>query len=165
MGGVLHKLLGLVNKNGLYYALDRTTIGAGPLWEVKVAEPGPSPDGGKGSISSSAWDESRLYVATGVTTVQGAHCAGSLRALNPTNGTLLWEDCLPGRVLGPVSAVPGVVVVGGGSHMYLVEATTGHIRFNFHDSKTNSMFWGPASISHGVLYEGNMDGILYAFGL
>jgi hypothetical protein len=26
------------------------------------------------------------------------------------------------------------------------------------------MFAGPASISHGMLYQGNMDGMLYAFG-
>ena len=165
IGGVLHKMLGLLNKNGIYYALDRTNLSAGPLWQVSVATPGTSPDKGKGSISSSSWDGTNLYVATGKTVLQGANCAGSLRALNPVDGTLIWAQCIPGRVLAPVITVPGLVVVVGGTHMYVEDATTGNILFSFRDAKTNSNFWGAATISNGVLYQGNMDGNLYAFGL
>jgi len=165
INGVSHQMLGLVNKNGIYYALDRAHLSAGPLWKATVGEPGTSPDQGKASIASSAWDGSTLYVASGRTTIQGLTCAGSLRAVNPSDGTFLWQFCTRGKVLAPVIAVPGVVVVVGASRMYVMDATSGKALFTFHDTNTNSTFWGAASISNGVLYVGNMDGNLYAFGL
>ncbi len=70
-----------------------------------------------------------------------------------------------GPVLGAVSAVPGVVVVGEGPDLVLVAANTGNTLFTYSDINTGSTFYGAASISNGVLYVGNMDGILYAFGI
>src|SRR6266568_2647358 len=93
IGGVLHKMIGITNKNGTYYAFDRTNISAGPMWTATLAEPGGSPDNGMGTISSSSWDGTNLYAAGAVTTINGQSCAGSLRALNPTNGAFPWELC------------------------------------------------------------------------
>jgi len=38
------------------------------------------------------------------------------------------------------------------------------VLFTFQDTNTNSKFQGAATISGGVLYQGNNDGVLYAFG-
>jgi glucose dehydrogenase len=35
--GKTRKLVGVVNKNGFYYAFDRNAIGAGPVWRMRVA--------------------------------------------------------------------------------------------------------------------------------
>lgn len=163
IGGVLHKMVGLANKNGVYYAFDRNTISSGPVWQVRIARGGDCPQCGDGSISSSAFDGNTLYVAGGTSTINGISCQGSLRALNPANGAFIWQDCLHNPVLGAVLAVPGVLVIGAGSYMNAMDAATGIRLFTFHDSRSTSNFWGPASISNGVLYDGNMDGILYAF--
>lgn len=165
IGGVQHLMMGLVNKNGIYYAFDRTNLSSGPLWQVQVAVPGGSPDHGSGSISSSAWDGTRLYVGGAVTTINGSSCNGSIRALDPTDGNFLWQICFTKNVLDPVVAVPGLAIVGAGRSLFVINATTGQKLYTFTDSATSSRFWGPASISNGVLYIGNMDGNLYAFGL
>ncbi len=162
IGGTIHKLVGLANKNGIYYAFDRGAINQGPVWQATIAISGGCPECGQGSISSSAWDGTTLYVARGHTTIAGNSCLGSLQALNPADGTSTWQDCLnDGPVLAAVSAVPGLAVVGEHNHLLVIASATGQILFNYAGTAN---FWGSASISNGVLYTGNMIGTLYAFG-
>jgi outer membrane protein assembly factor BamB len=154
ISGSSHQLVGAQNKNGTYYALDRTALASGPVWSAKIST-------NHTSIASSAWDGINLYVAGRNTTIGSKSCNGSLRALNPATGAFIWQDCLSGLVLAPVSVVPGVVFVGAGSHFYAIAASTGAILFNY---TTSGAIQSAASISNGVVYVGNKPGILYAFG-
>lgn len=43
-------------------------------------------------------------------------------------------------------------------------SSDGHRLYTHADTNNNSHYYGPASISNGVLYIGNFDGYLYAFG-
>ena len=157
INGTFHIMVGLTNKNGIYYAFDRTNISAGPLWEVRLATtPGPS-------SASSAWDGSTLYVAAGTATVNGTSCAGSLSALNPATGASLWQDCLSYDARSSVTVVPGLAEVAVGTSMIVVDTTTGNQLFSFLDTSRKSNFLGPGCISNGVLYQANMDGKMYAF--
>jgi polyvinyl alcohol dehydrogenase (cytochrome) len=162
ISGVVHHLVGLLNKNGIYYAFDRANLQAGPLWKTRLASP--TVNDATNNIASSAWNGLTLFAAAAHTTINGKNCAGSLRALNPANGSFLWQDCLQAAVLGAVSLVPGLAEVGGGSSITLVQGKTGKLLFSFHDTMTNADFLGPGSISNGVLYHGNDDGYLYALG-
>lgn len=167
IGGTQHLLVGVANKNGIYYAFDRSSISAGPLWQANIATIGGGcgPECGDGSISPSAWDGSVLYVAGGQTTISGVSCQGSVRALSPDTGKFIWEHCLKsGPVLGAVSLVPGVAVVGEGTTLAVMATSDGHTLYTYQDTNNNSHFYGPASISNGVIYTGNVDGNLYAFG-
>jgi outer membrane protein assembly factor BamB len=165
ISGVQHMMVGLVNKNGIFYAFDRANISGGPLWETRISVGGASPENGQGSISSSADDGTTLYVAGGNTTIQGVACGGSLQALDANSGTILWQLCLKKPVLAPVMAAPGLVIVGFGHFLNVVNAATGTVLFNFRDSDSTSKFWGAATVSNGVLYIGTKNGTLYAFGL
>jgi len=160
IGGILHKMVGLINKNGIYYAFDRTNISAGPLWQRQLA----APDAIHTNVSSSAWDGTSLYVAAAATTINGTSCNGSLRALNPASGAFRWQDCLSRDPLAPVIAVPGLAVVGFGSFLRIVNSSTGTPLFTFQDTSAGSRFYAAASISNGVLYAGFALGKLYAFG-
>src|SRR5258707_3990406 len=164
INGVSHAMLGMANKNGYYYALDRTNISAGSLWKVRVSLGGAAP-AKAGSIAASAYDGTSLYVAESGTTIGGLACAGSLRKVDPSSGAFLLEDCLPGAVLAPTLAVPGLVIVGAGKNMDVVNSQTGQILYTYTDTATNGGFWGAATISNGVLYEGSKSGHLFAFGL
>jgi len=165
-GGVTLPMVGAVNKNGIYYALQQGALRKGPLWRATIARGGTNPDLGDGSISSSAWDGNRLYVAGGNTSIAGKQCAGSVRALNVATGAIFWQQCLTSReILGAVTAIPGVVVVGAGTLVVAFDASTGKTLFVYQDSHRGSSFEAACSISRGVLYIGNFDGILYAFGL
>lgn len=158
-------MVGIQNKNGVYYAFDRSSLSSGPAWRTHVAVAGECPECGTGNISSSAWDGNYLYVAGGNTTVNGAKCKGSVGAMQPDTGNFVWQDCLQGGpVLGAVTAVPGVVFAGQGSYFTAFDASTGNTLFSYQDSNSGSNFWGPASVANGVAYIGNQDGTLFAFG-
>jgi outer membrane protein assembly factor BamB len=164
INGVSHAMLGIVNKDGVYYALDRTNIAAGPLWKLRISVGGSEPSV-NASIPGAAYDGTNLYVAGSGTTIGTQSCPGSLQALNPSNGTILWQDCLSASVLAPVLAVPGLLVVGVGNTMNVYNAQNGRVLFSYKDTLTNAGFWGAATICNGILYEGSKSGKLFAFGL
>lgn len=157
--GIVHKMVGVAHKNGFFYAFDRTTLSSGPLWSTQIAVAGNCPDCGQGSISPAVFDGTRLYVAGGKTTINGVSCGGSLRALNPADGSFLWEKCLPKTVLGAVTEVSGVIGVVDTPYVTLVNSSTGATLFTSKNS-----YYGSLSISNGVLYAGSATGNLYAFG-
>lgn len=163
INGATHEMLGIVNKDGYYYALDRNNISAGPLWKLKISVGGTNP-ALNASIAAGAFDGVSLYVAGSSTTLGGQSCAGSLSAVDPGTGTTLWADCLTGSVQAPVLAVPGLVVIGAGNNMDVVNSQTGQILYSYQDTALNGTFWGAATISNGILYDGSKSGNLFAFG-
>lgn len=165
IGGTLHTLLGVANKNGIYYAFDEARISHGPIWRATVAVGGISPETGQGSISPSAWDGTTLYVAGGNTTIGGQSCPGSVRALNPATGAFIWESCLQdGFVLGAVAAAPGVIAVGAGNALVLLAASDGHrLAEEFDMNGGFDSYYGGPAIADGVVYIGNVNGILHAY--
>jgi hypothetical protein len=100
-------MVGLQNKNGVYYAFDRSAISSSPLWQKRLAAGGICPECATGAadISPSAYDGQRLLVGGEKTTIGGVACKGSIRELQPSTGKAVWADCLKsGAVLGAVSA-------------------------------------------------------------
>ncbi len=157
IGGVVHQMVGLPNKSGIYYAFDQSNVSAGPLWQVRLATaPGPS-------TASSAWDGQYLYVAAGPITANDTTCPGNLWKLNPTDGTALWHACLSFDARGGIVVVPGLIEVPTGTTFVIIDASNGNQLFSYQDSGKRSNFEGPGSIVNGVLYQGNTDGKLYAF--
>ena len=158
-------MVGVANKNGIFYAFQRGTLSKGPVWQEQIAVGGDCPLCEDGSISPAVWDGSTLFVAGGKTTIRGKHCKGSLNALNPGTGTFIWQRCFnDGPVLGPVSGVPGVLVVSEGAYVVVLAAASGTTLYRFQDTSSDSFFYGGASISNGVIYIGNKDGNLFAIG-
>lgn len=162
-GGI--PMVGLQNKNGVYYAFDRSSLSGGPVWKTQISKAGECPECGSGDISSSAWDGNYLYVGGGNTTIKGVSCRGSVQALQPGTGKIVWQDCLQGGpVIAAVTAVPGVVFLGAGTYFMAFGASTGSTLFSYQDTNPGSNFWAPPTISDGVAYLGNQDGTLFAFG-
>ena len=166
IGGVVHQMVGLQNKNGIYYAFDRSAISSGPLWQKRTGAAGTAPQKGMGGpISPSAYNGKKLFVGSEVSLINGVTCAGSVRQLYPSSGTTRWAQCLQsGPVLGAVTMVPGVTFVCAGPTVYAVNSGSGAILWSFTDPNPGSDFFGAPTISNGQLYVGNQDGILYAFG-
>jgi polyvinyl alcohol dehydrogenase (cytochrome) len=161
--GLVHNLVGAVDKNGYFYAFDRSNLAAtNPVWSTQIStEPGPCPQCGKGSISSAVWDGGKnLYVAGGHTLINGLMCGGSLQDLDPATGTPQWQDCLSGTVLGALTLVPGVIALVDGSTLSLFNAKGAELPLF---TSNIDLFYGSPSISNGVLYAGSKSGHLYAF--
>lgn len=160
IGGINHNMVGVLNKNGKYYAFDRTNISQGPIWEAQVGNLGNAHN-----IASSAWDGTQLYVAGQATTINGTSCTGSVNALNPANGAFIWRVCqTSGSTLCPIVTSPGLLMIGQGRYLKVFKASSGSLLFSYKETITGSLFRAPI-ISNGVIYIGNMDGNLDAFGL
>jgi outer membrane protein assembly factor BamB len=157
IGGQSQPLVGVINKNGLFYALDRDALPSGPVWHTRIAAGGSNPTTGSGDVAPAAFDGTTLYVGGDATN----SCAGSVNALNPSTGAFIWRHCFTdGYVLGGVTAASGgVVTVGEGNNIAVLSAATGASLFTYTGPGT---FWGPPSIADGTLYEGDMAGNLYA---
>lgn len=165
VGKTTQDLVGVAAKNGVYYAFRRTAISSGPVWQTRIARPGDCPTCGDGSIAPSSWDGQRLYVAGGATTINGQSCQGSVRALNPASGLPIWEACIAyGPILAAVTAAPGVVEVGSSSHIVILDSRTGAVLLD-HDTGSGAPIYSPASIVGGRLYQLDLLGNLYAFGV
>lgn len=169
-GGPLRGLVGVANKNGTYYVFDRANLHQGPMARVSIAKPAEDPFLG-GSISPSAWDGKRLYVAGGPAKVGFVNAKGSLRALDPNNlGKPIWSLAMTdGPVLAAVTAAPGIVVVGEGRYTVVVNSATGGtiamLPVKGYLSSNPATFFGAPTISHGVLYEGDTHGLMYAYSI
>jgi hypothetical protein len=161
--GVMTALVGVANKNGIYYVFAQGSLGAGPLLRVRVAN---GTGAFKGSISPSAWDGSRLYIAGGNTTVNGTAYVGSLRAFDPNNlAAPLWQvGFTNGAAVGAVAADPGLAMVGHSRVETVVNTQTGAVLLNA-TAPSGSSFWGAASIAHGVVYAGDTAGVLHAYSV
>jgi polyvinyl alcohol dehydrogenase (cytochrome) len=160
-------MLGVANKNGVYYAFNRANIHTGPAWTKRVANQGDCPQCGDGSISPSAWDGTYLYVGGGKTTIAGQSCQGGVRKLNPNDGSFIWEHCmLSGHVLGSVTATSsGVVAASQGSIVIVMNASTGATLARLTDNKSGSLLYAGPTISNGIVFVGNLDGNLYAYSI
>jgi len=151
-----------LGKNGYAYAFDRADLRAGPVWQQLIAMGGDCPDCGDGSVSSSTFDGTRLYVAGGRTTVDGAVYDGSVRALDPATGRPLWEHGAPGVVLAALAYAHGMVVDGAGPTLEVLNARDGAPLFHY---RTGGDIYGAPSVSNGRIFVGSSDGALYVFGL
>ncbi len=157
VNGKEQPMVGAINKNGVYYAFVQGEISNGPVWSTTLSN-------AVGSIAASAWDGERLYVAGGNTTINGKFCQGSVNALDPATGKIIWRQCLTDeRELAPVTAIPGLVVIGEGRFLLMLDATTGKTVFEYEDTHEDSLFDGAPTIADGLLIVGNMDGYLYTF--
>ncbi len=164
IGGVTKQLVGVANKNTKYYAFDRDVIGHGPVWSVSIACYCAS---GGNTVAPSAWDGTNLYIASPGTNIGKNTCNGGLRAVNPANGAFIWEHCLGGGpVYGAVTLAPGIALVSQGHYFLVVSTADGGTLFRYFNE--TEQFFGPASISNGVIYVGSYAadaGRLFAFGL
>lgn len=154
------RLVGAVNKNGIFYALDASNLNAGPVWQQTIAAGGSCPTCGDASVSSGAFANSTIYQAGGTTTIAGASYRGSIRALDPTTGAIAWEHPEPAPVIPALAYDNGLVIAAAGSKLDVLDASTGQ---TLYQSTLNAASYGPPSVSNGTLFANSVDGTIYAF--
>jgi energy-converting hydrogenase Eha subunit A len=160
IGGQTLQLVGVVNKNAIFYAFNRADLAAGPVWQSTVATG--SGDPSQGSIVSAAWDGSMLYIGGGLTTINGTSCNGNIGALNPATGAFVWRDCESSSMYAGITEVPGVIVEGtlGNTELFL-NAATGATLFTY---KAAATIPGESTVSNGIVYIPVGNGSLVALG-
>jgi len=102
-------LVGLGNKDGVYYAVDRDT--GALVWSTKVAEPGLTRPGSNfstgGFIGPTAVSDG---IVVGGTAIGGAPY---LHALDAATGNIVWQQPEVAATYGATAVANGVLVIGG----------------------------------------------------
>ena len=136
VNNVKTQMIGANEKSGVFYAFDATHLENGPVWSYPVGVTEGFDVGA--CLAAPVWDSTsrRLYVAGNQTTIQSQVFAGSVRAFNPADGTIIWEAGLTG---GPVMGSPtldGAGVLAAGTYniqnvtqnaVYLLDSSNGNI--------------------------------------
>jgi outer membrane protein assembly factor BamB len=152
-------MVGLSNKNGVYYAFDRDDLSAGPVWSLEVSDLSSDIP-----VAASAYDGTDIYIMGGQATIDGTTCSQSLYRVDPDSGTIIWQTCTAGGpALGDVAMAPGVILIGSHTDVQVYSAAKGKLLYSFTDPSSSSLFWGAGSIADGMIFFGNKDGNLYAF--
>jgi outer membrane protein assembly factor BamB len=155
------QLVAAGHKDGNYYAFLRSDLAAGPVWAAEVAKPGEVPQDGDGTLSTAAFDGTALYVGGGVAPDSTDPFAyGSVVAIDPASGEILWRQSFPGPVIAPVSTVNGVVFAAGGNLVAALDAADGKVLWSY---RTTAPIYGGVAIAGGTIFVGDLSGKLYAF--
>ena len=153
--------VGAGHKDGHYYAFLRSNLSAGPVWRASVAQSGDSPQDGDGTISTAAFDGARLYVGGGnAPGSNNPYLNGTVVAIDPLTGKILWRHGFPGPVLAPISTVNGVVFATGSNLIEALDAKSGNVLWSF---RTDGTIFGGIAIAGDTIFVGDLSGQLYAF--
>ncbi len=152
LAGVATPMVGACNKNGVYYAFRRSNLHAGPVWHLKVGTAYGTNGLGTQCDAAAVWDGTHLYVAANQTVINGVTFAGSIRALNPATGAIVWQRGLTGAPIGSPtlngSGVLGVTEYSSGAVLDLVNAKNGTVLRTF---KTGRDFGQPVFADNLIL--------------
>jgi outer membrane protein assembly factor BamB len=162
--GAGRRLVGAGQKDGGYYAFSRDDLAAGPIWRAPIAVGGDCPQCAQGTLSTAAFDGSRLYVGGGLPPGQASQgVRGSVASLDPATGDIVWRFAgFPGPVIAPVSTANGAVFAVGGNLAVGLDAQSGSVLWSF---TTAADGYGGIAIADGRIFFGDLAGNFYAFGL
>ena len=155
------QLLSVANKNGILYTFNRNNLAAGPVWQQSIAVGGNCPTCGDGTIASGMFANGVLYYAGGHNVQNGHGSGGSLTALDPGTGTVLWSRQTDQPILGTPAYVNGMIGLVEGSTFEVVNAANGQLLYSY---VLPSAVYGAVSVAYGQFYVGTISGVLYAFG-
>jgi outer membrane protein assembly factor BamB len=134
LAGTPTPMIGVCNKNGIYYGFRQSDLHDGPVWEYRMA--GAYGGGFNGQCDAAAiWDGTHLIAGGGNTTIiNGVTYDGSVQALDPTTGIPVWSTGLPGEIIGsPTEDGAGVVAAQvfysstKANGVYFLDASTGAV--------------------------------------
>jgi outer membrane protein assembly factor BamB len=137
VGASNQAMVGACDKDGYYYTLDRATMALQWKFKIGVDNLFNRSHGFNACIDSAVWDSTAKQLVIGgnqpATPIDGdASAFGSVRALRPGDGAVIWDNALPcGVIGGPTENGAGVVAVttytcapasSGQHYVYLFDA-------------------------------------------
>jgi outer membrane protein assembly factor BamB len=154
-------LVAAISKDGNAYAFDQANVAAGPVWTRNIAVGGACPQCGQASVSSGSFGQGTLFMAGGMTTINGVSYLGGVKGLDPGTGGVRWAHGAVDTVVAATAYVNGLVIDGAGATLELLNASTGQRLWYY---TTGGIIYGAPSVSNGRIFVGTVDGSLYAFG-
>jgi len=146
-------VVGIGNKDGTYYLLDRDgenelTGAIEPYWQRNLV-----PGGSIGGITgTSAVGEGKVFIGTAIGEEVTAFQTPSSWALDISTGEVVWTQEHAAPFFGPVSAVPGVAFMGGvDATLRAFDTATGEVLISL---PLGGLAFSQAAIVDGVVYVG-----------
>lgn len=155
------QLLSVANKNGILYTFNRKNLAAGPVWQDQIAIGGTSPTSGDGVLTSGMFANGTLYYAGGHNVQNGHGDGGSISALNPGTGQVIWSRQTDSPILGSPAYVNGMIGLAEGKSFEVINAANGRLLYSYLLPSAN---YGAISVANGHFYVPTIGGVLYAFG-
>ena len=157
------QLVAAANKNGVLYAFLRDRLHEGPVWRRRVAVGGACPECGYGTASTGTFDGRRLFYAGGLATIRKHRYRGSVRAIDPATGRVLWSRGLSGPVLGALVQRDGRLVVASEAVLYVLRARDGAV---LHRNRlSGDRTWSTPLVDRHRVIVGTLNGKIRAFRL
>jgi outer membrane protein assembly factor BamB len=133
LDGTSTPMVGECNKNGLYYGFRQDDLAAGPVWQYRITIP--YPGSSLECDSAAIWNGTDLIEGGGAQSSKSEPAdSGSVVALNPNTGAVIWDTHLDGTIVGSPTEDGGGVVAAqtwqtdnGVPGVYLLNAATGAI--------------------------------------
>jgi polyvinyl alcohol dehydrogenase (cytochrome) len=163
ISGKTTAMVGACNKNGIYYALRRSTLSI--VWQRRIGVKSSGKVLGQ-CQAAGAFDGRYLYMGGPGITIGGTTYRGSVERLNPATGAIGWKTGLPNGVLTSPT-INGDHVIGIGTYdksgltneTYLVDASTGSILRTLDPG----FDFGQSVFANGWVFTASNTG-LYAWG-
>lgn len=146
-------VVGIGNKDGTYYLLDRDgenelTGEIEPYWKRNLV-----PGGSIGGITGTpAVGEGKVFIGTAIGEEVAMFQTPSSWALDASTGEVLWSQEHAAPFFGPTSGVPGVAFMGGvDATMRAFDTDTGEVLISL---RLEGLAFSQAAILDGVVYVG-----------
>lgn len=152
-------MMAATGKDGNLYAFHRADLSL--AWETQLVVSCGNPVLGCGSISTPAFDGTTLFVGAGVR-ILGAAFNGSVYAINPSDGSVIWVRDTDGTVIAPVTVANGLVFVSTTQGFEIYHAATG--QFLWSDPSGGTSYSQPVVVD-GTVYTTYVSGDVVAWGL
>ena len=149
-------MVGACNKNGIFYALNRTTMKL--VWWKRIA----NASGATGEcLVAPAYNGTDLFFGGSKTTVNGTAFPGSVQERLATTGALQWSTGMPGAVLGSpaldgAGLLTATVYRGDEPGVYLFDAATGQ---QVSELISGELAFGQAVFANGRLFCATASGV------
>jgi outer membrane protein assembly factor BamB len=130
------------------------------MWITQLALSCICPECGCGSLSTPAFDGNMLYVGAGVD--PDGDDLGSLYAIVPDTGEIVWKRVLTGTVIAPTTVANGVVYAASTTGVAAFDAQTGETVW---EDGTQSVSYAQPVIVDGTLYTTYLPGYVVAWKL
>jgi len=150
-------LVAALGKDGVLYAQRRDDLS--PAWSVTLAYECICPECGCGSVSTPAFDGHTLYAGAGASPDADFE-EGSVYAIDPDTGAILWSRLLTGTVIAPVTVGNGVLYVATEAGLVVLEAATGRLLWS--DGSAATIYSQPV-LTGGRVYCTQLDGKVVAW--
>jgi len=152
-------LMAAAGKDGVLYAVKQSDLSL--VWKTQIAVGCVSPEEGCGSLSTPAFDGATLFVGAGVRD-PNLFASGSVYAINPANGSVIWEHDTEGTVIAPVTVANGLVFVSATKGLEIYDAVTGQMVWS---DNNRGLLYSQAVIANGTVYTTYFKGDLMAWNL